>query len=75
MYSSFYLCQVSVCSSVLSHPQQKFGVMDITAPLGCVMALGSWTDCAIALRSQTDHVTALRQISVTAPCYSSILFR
>ncbi|XP_055286984.1 uncharacterized protein LOC129559360 isoform X1 [Moschus berezovskii] len=25
--------------------------------------------------SRTDHVTALRQISVTAPCDSSILFR
>ena len=25
--------------------------------------------------SQTDHVIALRQISVKAPCYSSVLFR
>ena len=25
--------------------------------------------------SWTDHVIALRQISVTAPCYGSILFR
>ena len=27
------------------------------------------------LSSQRDRVTALRQISVTAPCYSSVLFR
>ena len=31
--------------------------------------------CVIALRSWTDRVTALRKISVTAQCYSSILFR
>ena len=50
-----------------------------------VTALGSWTDrvivlrsridCVIALRSRMDHIIALRQLSVTAQCYSSILFR
>ena len=40
-----------------------------------VTALRSWIDCVIALRSQMDRVIALRQISVTAQCYSSILFR
>ena len=43
-------------------PQQRFEVTDIKA-------LGA------ALRSRTDRVVALRQISVTAPCYSSVLFR
>ena len=40
-----------------------------------VTALGSWIYRVIALRSQKDHVIALRQLSVTAHCYSSILFR
>ena len=40
-----------------------------------VRALRSWIDHVIALRSRMDHVVALRQISVTAQCYSSILFR
>ena len=40
-----------------------------------VTALRSWIDRVIALRSQMDHVIALRQISVTAQCHSSILFR
>ena len=40
-----------------------------------VTALGSWIDRGIALRSRKDRVIALRQISVTAQCYSSILFR
>ena len=40
-----------------------------------VTALRSWIDRVIALRSQMDHVIALRQISVTAQCYSSVLFR
>ena len=40
-----------------------------------VTAFRSWIDRVIALRSQMDHVIALRQISVTAQCYSSILFR
>ena len=40
-----------------------------------VTDLGPWTDRVITLRSRTDHVIALRQISVTAQCYSSILFR
>ena len=54
--------------------QQRFGVTDIKAP-SAVTALGSWRDRVIALRSRMDHVIALRQISVTAQCYSSILFR
>ena len=33
------------------------------------------TDCVIDLGSWTGRVIALRQISVTAPCYSSILVR
>ena len=40
-----------------------------------VTALRSWIDHVIALRSRMDHVIALRQISVTAQCYSCILFR
>ena len=40
-----------------------------------VTALRSWIDRDKALRSQMDRVIALRQISVTAQCYSSILFR
>ena len=40
-----------------------------------VTALRSWIDRVIAFRSRMDHVIALRQISVTAQCYSSILFR
>ena len=40
-----------------------------------VTALRSWIDRVIALRSQMDRGIALRQISVTAQCYSSILFR
>ena len=54
--------------------QQRFGMTDIKAPRH-VTALRSWTDRVIVLRSQMDHVIALRQISVTAQCYSSILFR
>ena len=54
--------------------QQRFGVTDIKAPLG-VAALRSWIDRVIALRSRMDRVIELRQISVTAQCYSSILFR
>ena len=40
-----------------------------------VTALRSWIDRVIALRSRMDRVIALRQLSVTAQCYSSILFR
>ena len=47
----------------------------ILKPPRRVTALGSWIDCVIALRSRKDHVIALRQFSVTAQCYSSILFR
>ena len=59
-------CHVSVCSSVLCL---------VTTEIWSVTALGSWIDRVIALKSQKDHVIALRQISVTAQCYSSILFR
>ena len=68
------ICQASIWSSVFVSSQQRFGVTDIKAPQH-VTALGSWTNSVIALRSWTDHVIALRQISVTAQCYSSILFR
>ena len=68
------ICQASICSSVFVSSQQRFGVTDIKAPQH-VTALGSWTNRVIALRSRMDHVIALRQISVTAQCYSSILFR
>ena len=54
--------------------QQRFAVTDITAPRR-VTALRSRIDRVIALRSWIDRVIALRQISVTAQCYSSILFR
>ena len=40
-----------------------------------IKALSAWIDRVTALGSQTDRVIALRQISVTAPCYSSVLFR
>ena len=50
-------------SSVSS--QQKFEVME-----GPVLELH-----VIALRYLTDHVVAFRQVSVTAPCYTSIVFR
>ena len=52
--------------------QQRFEVTDIKAlSVSQILDLGQ----TIALRSRTDHVVALRHISVTAPCYSSILFR
>ena len=72
--TAFYINLSGECillSSVSS--QQRFGMMDVKA-LG-VTALRSWTDSVTALRSRMDRVIALRQISVTAPCYSSILFR
>ena len=43
--------------------------------IDCVITLMSQKDCVISLRSWKDRVIALRQISVTAQCYSSILFR
>ena len=58
--------------------QQEFGVTDIKAPLGVSQLSGLDRELSghvIALRSRMDHVIALRQISVTALCYSSILFR
>ena len=67
-------CHTSVCSSVLSRHNKDLEWRTLKPPRP-VTALGSWTDRVIPLRSQTDHVTALRQISVTAQCYSSILFR
>ena len=54
--------------------QQRFGEMDIKAPLACHSSQ-ALDRHVVALRSQMDHVIALRQISVTAQCYSSILFR
>ena len=54
--------------------QQRFGGTDIKA-LGMSQLSGLGTDRVITLMSQMDCVIALRQISVTAQCYSSILFR
>ena len=64
-------CQGSVISSVLSHHNKNLKPQTLK-PSACHI---SRTGCVIALSSQTDHVIALRQISVTAPCYSSVLFR
>ena len=61
-------------SRFLSHHNKDLEWRTLKPPRH-VTALGSWTDRVIALRSQTDRVIALRQISVTAQCYSSILFR
>ena len=56
-----WICQGSVISSVLSRHNKD---------------LKRWTLKPSACHSsQRDHVIALRQISVTAPCYSSVLFR
>ena len=54
--------------------QQRFGVTDIEAP-SASHSSQVLDRPVIALRSRMDHVIALRQISVTAQCYSSILFR
>ena len=54
-------CQASVVSSVLSYLNKN---------------LKRWTLKPLAHHSSwTDRVIALRQISVTVPCYSSVLFR
>ena len=57
--------------------QQRFGVTDIKAPSACHSSWVLDRPCyhVIGLRSRMDHVISLRQISVTAQCYSSILFR
>ena len=65
-------CQTSVCSSVFVSSQQRFGVMDIKAPLACHSS--RVLNSVIALRSRKDHVIALRQISVTAQCYLQLYF-
>ena len=67
-------CHVSVCSSVLSRHNRDLEWRTLKPPRH-VTALRSWIDRVIALRSRMDHVIALRQISVTAQCYGSILFR
>ena len=56
-----WFCQASVISLVLSCLNKNLKRRTLK-PLACH---SSWTDCVIALR----------QISVTAPCYSSVLFR
>ena len=61
-------------SRFLSHHNKDLEWWTLKPPRR-VTALGSWTDHVIAVRSWMDHVIALRQISVTAQCYSSILFR
>ena len=51
------------------------------APQFCLITTKIWSDRhqspqrVTALGSRTDRVIALRQISVSAPCHSSILFR
>ena len=56
-----WICQVSVISSVLSHLNKN---------------LKRWTlKPSVHHGSWTDRVTAPRQISVTGPCYSSVLLR
>ena len=62
---------MSVFSLVLSHLNKNLKRRTLESSA----CHSSWTDHLTALRSRTDHVIALRQISVTAPCYSSILFR
>ena len=57
----------------LSHHNKDLECRTLKPPQR-VTALGYWIDPVIALRSRKDHVIALRQISVTAQCYSSILF-
>ena len=63
-----YVPQVFVSS------RQRFGVTDIKAPSACHSSQ-VLIDRVIALRSRMDPVIALRQISVTAQCYSTVLFR
>ena len=69
--SRYHTCQASVISSVLSCLNKNLKRQTLK-PSECH---SSWTDRVIALRSQIDHVIALSQISVTAPRYSSVLFR
>ena len=62
-------CQVSVCSSALSHHNKDLEWRTLNKITWYVTALGSWTDRVTALRSRTDRVIALRPISVTALFY------
>ena len=62
---------MSVISSVLSRHNKDLNRWTLKPSVHH----SSWTDRVIALASPTDHVIALRQISVTALCYSSVLFR
>ena len=73
-HTHVHTCQVSVCSSVLSRHSKDLEWRTLKPPRR-VTGLGCRTDRVIALRSRTDRVTALGQISVTAQCYSSILFK
>ena len=68
LVSSSYKCQASVLSSVLSR-LNKYLKRRTLEPSACH---SSQTDRVIVLGSWTDRVIALRQISVTAPCCSSI---
>ena len=54
--------------------QERFGVTDIKAPLGVSQLLGLG-QTVLQLSGLEWTIIALRQISVIAPCYSSILFR
>ena len=60
-----WLCQASVYSSVLSR-RNKDLEWQALKPSACHSS---------RVLGRPDRVIALRQISVTAPCYSSILFR
>ena len=73
-FSDLFLSRECMFLDSLSRHNKDLGWRTLKPPRR-VTALRSWTDCVIALRSQMDRVIALRQISVTAQCYSSILFR
>ena len=67
----WWSCQASVFSSVLCRLNKNlmWWTLEPSACHSCQ------TDCVIDLGSWTGRVIALRQISVAAPCYSSILVR
>ena len=62
-----FQCEVSVCSSVLSHHNKDLE-WRTSKPSVCHSSR-SWTGRVIAVRSRTECVIALRQISVTALFY------
>ena len=62
---------MSVISSVLSHLNKNFKRQTLKPSV----RHSSWTDHVVALCSRTDHGIVVREISVTAPCYNSVLLR